>query len=354
MQYANHENPLGTDGFEFVEFTAADSHSLDAIANHFTRLGFAEIAQHRHKAVFLFRQGRINFILNGEAHSQASQFAKQHGPSVNAIAFQVHDITKALAHVRTLGIEIIDAKCGPMELNIPAIEVVGGALLYLVERAAKTDIYAVDFEFYPDWQQRLASTDRGLGEIDHLTHNVFMGHMDQWADFYTRLANFREIRHFDIDGKATGLLSRAMISPCGKIKIPINESKDNHSQIAEYLRQYHGEGIQHIALTTEAIFDSVAKMRRAGVPFMNTPSTYYELLSTRLPNHQESLEMLKSQQVLIDGDDSGVLLQIFTDTLIGPIFFEVIQRKGNQGFGEGNFKALFESIELDQIRRGVI
>ncbi|MGF1682134.1 4-hydroxyphenylpyruvate dioxygenase [Photobacterium minamisatsumaniensis] len=348
------DNPLGTNGFEFVEYTAPTPEGLAKLKQLFHLMGFAEVAQHKHKSVWLYRQGSINFIVNGEAHSQASGFAGVHGASVNAMAFRVADSSQALAYAVSQGATACPAQAGPMELNIPAIYGIGESLIYLVDRYGDHDIYEVDFDYYPDYQKRLAACDAGLGVIDHLTHNVKRGNMDLWASFYERIANFREVRHFDIKGKMTGLLSRAMTAPCGKIRIPINESSDDKSQIAEYLEQYNGEGIQHIALSTDDIFATVTKLKANGVGFMNTPDTYYEGISKRVPDHHEDVAKLKGLKVLIDGDETGILLQIFTDTVIGPVFFEIIQRKGNEGFGEGNFKALFESIELDQIRRGVL
>jgi 4-hydroxyphenylpyruvate dioxygenase len=244
-----------------------------------------------------------------------------------------------------------------MELNIPAIEGIGGSNLYLVDRYGAQEIYDVDFKAIEDAEGAMARADAGLTYIDHLTHNVFRGNMGRWADFYERIFNFREIRYFDIEGKQTGLFSKAMTSPCGKIRIPLNESQDEHSQIEEFLKDYHGEGIQHVALGSADIFASVEAMRDRGVRFQDTPDTYYEQLGARVPGHGESLQRLRADRVLVDGaptEGQGLLLQIFTENMIGPIFFELIQRKGNEGFGEGNFKALFESIELDQIRRGVL
>ena len=200
----------------------------------------------------------------------------------------------------------------------------------------------------------------GLHEVDHLTHNVYAGRMDVWAQFYEKLFNFREIRYFDIQGKKTGLTSRALTSPCGKIRIPINEPSDKGSQIQEYLDAYHGEGIQHIALSARDIFATVEALRAKDVRFLDTPDTYYERVDSRVRGHGEDLDRLKRNRILIDGEGldkehhEDKLLQIFTETVIGPIFFEIIQRKGNDGFGEGNFRALFESIEADQIARGVI
>ncbi|MGF1693246.1 4-hydroxyphenylpyruvate dioxygenase [Photobacterium kagoshimensis] len=347
-------NPLGTDGFEFVEYTAPTPEGLTKLKHLFSLMGFAEIAQHKHKNVWLFRQGDINFIINGEPQSQAAGFAGAHGASVNAMAFRVRDSARALAYAVEKGATACAAQAGPMELNIPAIYGIGESLIYLVDRYGEQDIYEVDFDFYSDYEVRLAHANAGLEVIDHLTHNVKQGNMNLWASFYEKIANFREIRHFDIKGQLTGLVSRAMTAPCGKIRIPINESSDDKSQIAEYLEQYKGEGIQHIALSTSDIYATVAQLKAGGLVFMQTPSTYYEGINARITGHEEDITALQSLNILIDGDESGILLQIFTDTVIGPVFFEIIQRKGNEGFGEGNFQALFESIELDQIRRGVL
>jgi 4-hydroxyphenylpyruvate dioxygenase len=266
----------------------------------------------------------------------------------------VSDAARAYRRALDLGAKTGPNSAGPMELNIPCIEGIGGSLIYLVDLYGERSIYDVDFRPQtPAVQTETA----GLVCIDHLTHNVRRGRMDVWADFYTRLFNFREIRYFDIEGRQTGLFSRAMTSPCGKIRIPINESQDDKSQIEEYLREYHGEGIQHIALATHDIYQTVDVLRGHGVAFQSAPDTYYEAVDARVPGHSESLEALKARSILIDGNPQsgeGVLLQIFTQNVIGPIFFEIIQRKGNEGFGEGNFRALFESIELDQIRRGVL
>jgi 4-hydroxyphenylpyruvate dioxygenase len=347
----SNDNPMGTDGFEFVEYTAPDPELLRTL---FERFGFPVTARHRHKNVTLHRQGDINFIINAEPNSFAQRFAQEHGPSACAMAFRVKDAAYAYKRAIELGAKPVETDVGPMELKIPAIEGIGGSLIYLVDRYGERTIYDVDFV---PVENRAPMPDAGLTYIDHLTHNVARGNMDKWAGFYERLFNFREIRYFDIEGQKTGLFSRAMTSPCGKIRIPINESQDDKSQIEEYLREYRGEGIQHIALGTDDIFRTVDVLRRQGVQFQDTPDTYYERINERVPGHQEKLEELKKRRILIDGNPEkgeGLLLQIFTRNVIGPIFFEIIQRKGNQGFGEGNFKALFESIELDQIRRGVI
>jgi 4-hydroxyphenylpyruvate dioxygenase len=346
-----HDNPLGTDGFEFVEYTAPDPELLRTL---FERLGFPATARHRSKNVTLHRQGDINFIINAEPDSFAQSFAREHGPSACAMAFRVKDAAYAYRRCIELGAKPVETRVGPMELNIPAIEGIGGSLIYLVDRYGDRTIYDVDFV---PVEQAPSARSAGLTYIDHLTHNVKRGNMDKWAGFYERLFNFREIRYFDIEGRKTGLFSRAMTSPCGKIRIPINESQDDKSQIEEYLREYRGEGIQHIALGTEDILSTVDVLRAQGVQFQDTPDTYYEAVDARVPGHGENLEELRRRRILIDGNPQkgeGLLLQIFTRNVIGPIFFEIIQRKGNEGFGEGNFKALFESIELDQIRRGVL
>lgn len=347
-------NPIGTDGFEFVEFTAPTPEGIEQLRQLFTAMGFTETARHRSKQVWLFQQHGVNFVLNGSPTGHVHAFAEKHGPSACAMAFRVRNAAQAAAYVQEQGATLVGSHANFGELNIPCVEGIGGSLLYLVDRYGEQSIYDVDFEFIegrsPD------DNAVGLQMIDHLTHNVKRGQMDVWSGFYERIAGFREIRYFDIEGKLTGLVSRAMTAPCGKIRIPINESADDKSQIEEFIREYHGEGIQHIALSTDDIYATVRKLQANGVAFMSTPDTYYEKVDQRVAGHGEPLDVLRDLSLLIDGapGDDGILLQIFTNTVIGPIFFEIIQRKGNQGFGEGNFKALFESIEEDQLRRGVI
>ncbi len=345
------DNPMGTDGFEFVEYAAPDPELLRTL---FEQMGFPATHRHRAKNITRHCQGDINFIINAEPDSFAQEFAARHGPCACAMAFRVKNAADAIAKAVAAGATPVQQQVGPMELNIPAIEGIGGSRLYLVDRYGEHSIYDVDFlPLAPP----PAAPAAGLLRIDHLTHNVRRGNMDKWSAFYERIFNFREIRYFDIEGKVSGLVSRAMTSPCGKIRIPINESADDQSQIEEYLREYHGEGIQHIALDTDDIYRSVDVLRARGIQFRDTPDSYYEQLATRLPGHPEDEAELQARKLLIDGGEAqggGYLLQIFTDNVIGPIFFELIQRKGNQGFGEGNFQALFESIELDQIRRGAI
>ncbi|MBI1394055.1 MAG: 4-hydroxyphenylpyruvate dioxygenase [Alphaproteobacteria bacterium] len=345
------ENPIGTDGFEFVEYTGPDAIVLERL---FEQLGFEPVGKHRSKDVLHFRQGDINFLLNRENDGQPVAFRDSHGAGANAMAFRVKDAARAFREAVKRGATPIEAKAGPMELNIPGIEGIGGLNVYFVDRYGARSIYDVDFEPFPDAGD---VTGVGLTYIDHLTHNLHRGNMAKWATYYEDIFNFREIRYFDIEGKLTGLVSKAMTSPCGKIRIPLNESQDDKSQIEEFLQRYNGEGIQHIALGTDDIYATVEALKARGVPFQDTPDTYYDKIAERVGDHGEDLARLQKNRILIDGaptQGQGLLLQIFTQDAIGPIFFEIIQRKGNEGFGEGNFKALFESIEEDQIRRGVL
>ena len=349
-------NPIGTDGFEFVEYTAPTAEGIEALRRLFRQMGFTETRRHRAKKVFLFQQEGVNFVLNAEPESHAAEFARVHGPSACAMAWRVADARQAFEHAVANGAEPVENQVAAGEVGIPAVKGIGGSLLYFVDHRVDEQgctIYDIDFEPIPGRTPQDNSV--GLQVLDHLTHNVDRGRMDPWADFYTAIANFRENRYFDIKGKKTGLHSRAMTAPCGKMHIPINESADDTSQIAEFLHEYNGEGIQHLAMATDDIYATVRALRANGVTFLTTPDTYYEKVNQRVPNHQEKIEELRELSLLVDGGpDEGVLLQIFTETVIGPIFFEIIQRKGNDGFGEGNFKALFESIEEDQIRRGVL
>ncbi|MYM21838.1 4-hydroxyphenylpyruvate dioxygenase [Duganella sp. FT135W] len=350
------DNPMGLMGFEFVEFASPVEGLLETV---FEQLGFSKVAVHRSKNVVLYRQGGINFIINHEPNSPAAYFAAEHGPSACGMAFRVRNSHQAYKRALELGAQAVEMHTGPMELRLPAIKGIGGAPLYLIDRFEDgASIYDIDFEF-------LEGVDRnppghGLQIIDHLTHNVYRGRMSYWASFYERLFNFKEIRYFDIKGEYTGLTSRAMTAPDGKIRIPLNEEgKAGGGQIEEFLMKFNGEGIQHIALLSEDLITTVDSLRKAGVPLMTAPpETYYEMLEGRVPGHGEDAAELKARGLLLDGSvvdgKPRLLLQIFSETQLGPVFFEFIQRKGDDGFGEGNFKALFESIERDQKRRGVI
>ena len=375
------ENPMGLMGFEFVEFASPEPHVLEPL---FEKMGFTLVARHRSKDVLLYRQGDINFIVNREPKSLAGYFAAEHGPSACALAFRVKDSHKAYARALELGAQPVDVPTGPMELRLPAIKGIGGAALYLIDRFEDgRSIYDIDFEFLPGVERHPRG--HGFKVVDHLTHNVYRGRMAFWSGFYEKLFNFREIRYFDIKGEYTGLTSRALTAPDGLIRIPLNEEsgKGGSGQIEEFLMKFNGEGIQHIALLTDDIFASVDALQMAGIPLMTAPNdVYYQMLDERLPGHGQAVNELQTRGILLDGNtavagppqDGGppsgggaegasgarvggekrLLLQIFSATLLGPVFFEFIQRKGDEGFGEGNFKALFESLERDQIRRGAL
>lgn len=340
---------MGTDGFEFVEFACENPEGLQ---DTFTKLGFSHVGNHRSKNVLLYKQNDIHFLINAESEGQSHNFAKAHGDSANAFAIRVKDAKQATKLATERGAKRVETSVGPMELAIPAFEGVGGSHLYLVDRYGDRTIYDIDF----DLEQDACSNATGpLTYLDHLTHNLFRGNLSKLADFYENVFEFHEAQYFQIQGVQTGLLSKAMTSACGKIRIPLNESADEKSQIEEFLHRYNGEGIQHIALHTDNIFEAVDVLRAKGVEFQSTPDTYYEMLNDRVKGHGEDIEAMRKRQILLDGSpESGYLLQIFTVDLIGPIFFEIIQRRGNQGFGEGNFQALFESIERDQQLRGVL
>jgi 4-hydroxyphenylpyruvate dioxygenase len=372
------DNPMGLMGFEFVEFASPVPGLLEPL---FEKLGFTLVARHRSKDVVLFRQGGINFIVNREPKSQAAYFAAEHGPSACGLAFRVKDSHKAYARALELGAQPLEMPTGPMELRLPAIKGIGGAPLYLIDRFEDGKaIYDIDFEFLPGVERHPKG--HGLKIVDHLTHNVYRGRMAFWAGFYEKLFNFREIRYFDIQGEYTGLTSKAMTAPDGRIRIPLNEeSSKGAGQIEEFLMQFNGEGIQHVALLTDDILQTIDALAMAGVPLMAAPNdVYYEMLEERLPGHGQPVSELRTRGILLDGSTAGppqagepprgadaegvsgaasggkprLLLQIFSQAMLGPVFFEFIQRKGDDGFGEGNFKALFESIERDQVRRGVL
>ena len=350
------ENPMGLDGFEFVEFASPDPSILE---NAFGLLGFTEVAHHRSKAVTLWRQGNINFIINNEKGSQAYYFAREHGPCACGMAFRVRDAHKAYTRALEQGAEPVEIQTGPMELRLPAIKGIGGATVYLIDRYEDgTSIYDIDFNFIEGIERHPEGC--GFDVIDHLTHNVYRGRMQYWADYYEKLFNFREIRYFDIKGEFTGLLSKAMTAPDGKIRIPLNEEASKGTgQIEEYLMDFNGEGIQHIAFSCDNLIECWDRLQKQGIEFMTAPpEAYYEMLEERLPGHGEPIDELQPRGILLDGttegDEPRLLLQIFSANMVGPTFFEFIQRKKDDGFGEGNFKALFESIERDQVARGVV
>ena len=356
------QNPAGTDGFGFVEYAHPNPAELHAL---FQKMGFAAVARHRSRAITLYRQGDVNYLVNEEPGSHAAHFAEAHGPCASSMAFRVVDAQQAFERAVSLGAEPANAADGTLAMDVPAIRGIGGSLLYFLDRyGAKGS--AFDAEFAWAAEPDPYPVGEGLYYLDHLTHNVARGRMDVWTKFYESIFNFREIRYFDIKGEYTGLFSRALTSPDGKIRIPINESADDRSQIEEYLHVYKGEGIQHMACGCIDVYDTVERLRARGLAFMPAPpATYYERVDQRVPGHGEDVARLQRLGILLDGEGAiaksategtatKVLLQIFSANAIGPIFFEFIQRKGDEGFGEGNFRALFVSIEEDQIRRGVL
>jgi 4-hydroxyphenylpyruvate dioxygenase len=341
------ENPLGTNGFAFIEYAGKE----EKLGKLFEQLGFTKVANHKSRAIYLYRQGNINFLLNAEDYGQPKEFSDIHIAGASSMAFVVKDADAAFVEALKRGAVSAMDKSGAKQKDLPTIDGIGGSLIHLLDDES---FYDNNFDFITDDRRPIGA---GLTYIDHLTHNVFRGNMDVWGKFYEDIFNFREIRYFDIEGKLTGLKSRAMTSPCGKIRIPLNESSDDKSQIEEFLKRFNGEGIQHIALGTADIYETVRTLNTNQVPLQQTPATYYEKLDARVQGHGEDTVELQKLDILLDGaptEDQGILLQIFTKDAIGPVFFEIIQRKGNEGFGEGNFQALFESIELDQIRRGVL
>ncbi len=349
MDRHSSNNPCGLDGFAFLEFSGPDKTRLQ---QQFVEMGFYPSATHAHQDITLYQQGNIQFIVNAASNCQAARHIKAHGSGACAMGFNVQNASLAFDYAIQHGaIPFTDSEHA--HHGLLAIEAIGGSVIYFVDKHSQP--------FAGQWIKTPAPSDLetscGLTFIDHLTHNVYRGNMDKWAAFYESIFNFKEIRFFNITGKMTGLISRALASPCQKIKIPLNESKDNHSQIEEFLHDYQGEGIQHIALNTNNIYHTVSQLRHQGVNFLDVPDTYYEMIEERLPWQSEPITELQKEQILIDGGKDakeGLLLQIFTKNMLGPVFFEIIQRKGNDGFGEGNFQALFEAIERDQIKRGTL
>ena len=346
---AHRPDPMGVEQFEFIEFAAPDPMTLHDL---FTRLGFTAVARHRSNPLTLYRQGGINFVVNETSDSFASRFVTSHGPACIGFGLRVADADRARREALSRGAREIPEAAGSPALKLPCIRGIGDSILYL---SSDIDDLEREFDFDPAVERNPAGA--GMTFIDHLTHNVYNGNMGQWASFYESLFGFHEVKYFDIKGAQTGLRSQAMTAPNGRISIPINESEDPKSQINEYLEEYGGEGVQHIALYTDNMYETVETLRANGIDFLDTPDTYFDVIDQRIPGHGEDVDRMRRNKILIDADrqhPDRQLLQIFTKTNIGPIFFEVIQRKGNDGFGEGNFQALFEAIERDQQERGVL
>ncbi len=356
MQVTTFENPMGIDGFEFVEFAAPAGRGGE-LRSLFEKMGFSAVLKHKSRAITVFRQNGVDFLLNEDPDSFAADFAAKHGPSACGFAIRFKQpATEVLKAVLSNGAEVATGKADSKAVSAPVIKGIGDCMLYLVDRYGSAgNIYGTDYAAIAGADQNPKGF--GLTFIDHLTHNLYFGNMQKWSEYYEKLFNFREIRYFDIKGLKTGLVSKAMTAPDGIVRIPLNESDNPKSQINEYLDAYRGEGIQHIACFTDDIYATVEGMRAAGVEFLDTPDSYFDVIDQRIPDHGEDVPRLRKNSILIDADPEThqrKLLQIFTLNVIGPIFFEIIQRKGNEGFGEGNFQALFESIERDQMKRGVL
>lgn len=351
------QNPCGLDGIEFIEFAGPAGSAV--LSNMMDRIGMKQVAKHSSKPMRLFRQNQVNFIINEDPNSFAAEFSKAHGPCASATGFRVKNAKLAFAEAVKRGARpFLDEAKKSGWAGVPAIYGIGDSLVYFIDRypqnidAGSGEIYDSGWTWETDDRRPKG---KGLTVIDHMTNNVPKGEMQKWCDFYTGIFGFEERRYFDIKGKSTGLFSKVMRSPCGKFSIPINEPQDSKSQIQEYLDEYKGSGIQHIALLTNDICKSVESMREEKIEFLAAPpKTYYGAVPTRLPIVKENLKDLEERAILVDGDKDGYLLQIFTKNQVGPIFLEVIQRRGHDGFGDGNFQALFDAMEEDQRIRGVL
>ncbi len=344
------QNPIGLDGVDFIEYAGTDASFFEKL---FQRMGFKQVALHAAKNIKLFRQGGINFILNCEPMTFASQFVQKHGPSICSTGFRVENAQKAFEEAVRRGAKPYEGnETSKGATPFLAIYGIGDSLIYFVDEKSSQKLYTEIFAVRPADE---APVGFGLKTVDHFTNNVPKGEMKKWSDFYEQIFNFREARFFDIRGQKTGLLSKAMRSPCGKFSVPINEPTESKSQIQEYLDEYKGSGIQHVALLSDNIIHTLETMKQSQIDFLTPPpGSYYAMLRDRVPNVIEDVNQLQNHAVLVDGDDHGYLLQIFTKNMIGPIFYEIIQRKGHDGFGDGNFQALFDAIERDQKERGYL
>lgn len=343
-------NPLGLNGVDFIEYTGTD---LSLFETLFQRYGFKQVSEIPGKKIKLFRQNDINCVLNGEPGTFAAAFNKEHGPSICSTGFRVKDAEFAFNEAVRRGAKpYMGSNTEKGATPFPAIYGIGDSLVYFIDEKNRSKLYTEIFKIKPE---DMKPAGLGLNIVDHFTNNVPVGEMQKWCDFYTQVFGFRETRYFNIKGAQTGLISKVMRSPCNLFAVPINEPADKKSQIQEYLDQYKGSGIQHIAFTTDHIVNSLVQLKDNKNEFLSSPpDTYYGMLKDRLPNVKEDVETLKKNAILVDGDHDGYLLQIFSKNIIGPIFFEIIQRRGHDGFGDGNFQALFDAIERDQKERGYL
>ncbi len=348
MTEQTQENPLNIRGIDFVEFTGEEPELFDEL---FVALGFSMVGRHRSATVDYYNQNDIHFLVNRKDEGFAANFRGQHGPSICSMGLRVDDAKFALEEALRRGAKRVEPDAG-MDLDLPAIYGIGDSLIYFVDRFG--DEGSLFESFFEPLEEPKMVEPKGFLYIDHLTNNVHKGRKEVWADFYKDIFGFKEIRFFDIKGEKTGLTSYALQSPCGTFSLPINEGDDEKSQIEEYLRDYNGEGIQHLALLTGDLLESLDKMEGGPIETLDIDDEYYDEVFDRVPNVVEDHDRIRHHDVLVDGDEEGYLLQIFTKNIIGPIFFELIQRKNHRSFGEGNFTALFKSIERDQQRRGVL
>lgn len=347
---ATAQNPIGLDGVDFIEYSGPVAAYFETL---FQKWGFTEVAANPAQTIKLFRQNDINFILNTEPGTFATQFAKLHGPCISSTGFRVFDADQAFKAAVERGAKPYHGTDGEKGATpFPAVYGIGDSLIYFMDKKNMKKLYTEIFKI-PAGKENPKGV--GFTVVDHFTNNVPRGEMQKWCDFYTKIFNFREARYFDIRGEKTGLISKVMRSPCSKFAVPINEPSDGKSQIQEYLDEYHGSGIQHLAMLTDDITATLESLKSSDLQFLTPPPhTYYSMLKDRLPMVSEDLNRLEKNAILVDGDHDGYLLQIFSKNIIGPIFFEVIQRKGHDGFGNGNFQALFDAIERDQKERGYL
>lgn len=346
--HSNVENPVGIEGMAFLEYTSAKPQDLRSL---FKRMGFSRTGQHKSKKIELYEQNQCVFLLNEEPGSFALDFQKSHGPSICSMGWKVKDAKKAFEVAVSRGAKPYQGNdSGPGAAVFPAIYGIGDSLIYFVDSR-----FELRAGFSPTADAPVPQ--KGLIKIDHLTNNVPKGEMDKWCDFYAKIFNFQNVRYFDIKGTKTGLISKVMVSPGYKVMIPINEpsDRDGKSQIQEYLDEYHGPGIQHVAFWVSNAINTVKELNKEEIAFLDAPpDSYYEMLPERLPLLWEDRKVLQGLSLLADGDEEGYLIQIFTKNMIGPIFFEMIQRENHWGFGNGNFQALFDAIERDQMKRGYL
>jgi 4-hydroxyphenylpyruvate dioxygenase len=350
MSQITAQNPIGLMGVDFIEYSGPEAQFFEKL---FKRYAFKEVGTVHGKNIKLYRQGDINYIINCEPQTFATEFAKLHGPCICATGFRVENAEHAFSTAVARGAKAYDGNDHQKGATpFPAIFGIGDSLIYFMDQKNQDKLYNEIFAVLPEDK---APVGAGFTAIDHFTNNVPQGEMDKWCEFYTKILNFREARFFDIRGAKTGLLSKVMRSPCGKFSVPINEPTESKSQIQEYLDEYKGSGIQHVALLTNDIVSSLESLKNSEIQFLTPPPhSYYEMLPDRVPSVSEDLPTLEKNAILVDGDEHGYLLQIFTKNNIGPIFYEVIQRKGHDGFGDGNFQALFDAIERDQKERGYL